>query len=85
MNEYANEPGNPCYEHDAEFIEETHYCVINCKEFRESEMLFIPSQHEWVHLDEVDEYLQMHYINSELCVYNRIKNEVDKLMLITKR
>lgn len=83
--EFANEPGNPCYEHDADFIEEMHYCSINLKYFRESEMMFIPSQNEWVCVDDIEEYLQMHYVHAELCIYNRIKNEVDKLILINKR
>lgn len=85
MSEFANEPSNPVYEHDSDFIEEMHYCVINCREFRKSEMMFITSENEWVCVDDIDEYLQMHYVHADLCVYNRIKNEVDKLLLITKR
>lgn len=86
MLEFANEPNNPCYTKDDEFLqEEQHWCVINQNDFNESEMLYIPSQREWVCKTEIDEYLQMHYIHAELCVYNKIRNEVDKLLLINKK
>jgi len=83
--EFAQEPGNPCYGHDAEFIEETQYCVINQKEYPESQMLFIPSQHEWVCLDSIDLYLHLIYTHDDLCVYHKKKNEIDKLLYIRKK
>ena len=83
--EFEDNPNNPCYEYEFQNEEEMQYCVVSQSEFKESEMLFIPSQKEWVCIDSVEEYLQMHYTHAETYIYDTIRNEVEKLILITKR
>jgi len=60
-------------------IEEKQYCCIKQTECPESEMVYIKSQREWVCIDSIDEYLQMHYINSELGEYNKVSEEIEIL------
>jgi len=55
------------------------YCCIKQTECPESEMVYIKSQREWVCIDSIDEYLQMHYINSELGEYNKVSYEIEIL------
>lgn len=60
--------------------EPQHYCVINQKEYNESEMIFVASQGEWVCVDTVNDYLHWHYVWADLQQFNKIKHEVENLI-----